>query len=305
MVDGKDFASFSELEDSEWLDKIKRTMEKGQWPSECVRCQTAENIGNKSIRQNSIDRHRLLHPMNNDYLILGGVLDNVCNSACQTCNAGLSTKIGSLSSKHYTRIDNFHRLRHLPLERVVELDINGGEPTASKNYKQLLSDLPTGIKIVRMNTNGSRILPEIEKVLEKDVSMLITISLDGLGDEHDYIRWPIKWKDVIRTIEYYKKLQEKYRNLQIDFWTTVSCLNVGSLPTIEKFAQQNAIPHAWAFLNKPNILNVKYKNRFTEKAKHISPMHVATGEDNSRQLDIFIKDQDLLRGIDIKDYFNF
>jgi hypothetical protein len=85
----------------------------------------------------------------------------------------------------------------------------------------------------------------------------------------------------------------------------VSCLNVGSLPTIEKFAQQNAIPHAWAFLNKPNILNVKYKNRFTEKAKHISPMHVATGEDNSRQLDIFIKDQDLLRGIDIKDYFNF
>ena len=38
--------------------------------------------------------------------------------------------------------------------RIVELDVNGGEPTASKNYKKLLSNLPSNIRIVRINTNG-------------------------------------------------------------------------------------------------------------------------------------------------------
>jgi sulfatase maturation enzyme AslB (radical SAM superfamily) len=306
MVNAKGFDTFEELELSDWLHKVKGNMEKDQWPAECVRCQQSEKLKGESVRTSSISRHELLKPIRSDYLIVGGVLDNICNSACQSCNAGLSTKIGSLEfKKDFPRVDNYNVFEKLPLDRVVELDVSGGEPTASRNYKKMLADLPANTKIVRMNTNGSRMIAEIEDVLKRNIMVIVTMSLDGIGKVHDYTRWPIKWDDYKKTVDSYRALQKQHKLLQLDFWTTLSCLNIKNLPDIINFAKNKNIPHCWAFLQHPSVLSVKYKNIFTEKAKHILPGQVAVEADNSEQLDIFIKNQDLLRGIDIKDYFNF
>ena len=305
MVNGRGFDSFKELEDSEWLKGVKETMAKDQWPKECVRCEQSEKVKNESVRTNSIQRHKLLKPIRDDYLIVGGVLDNTCNSACQSCNSGLSTKIGALESKKdFPRVDNFEVFKKLPQERIIEFDVNGGEPTASKNYKKILQDLPENVKIVRMNTNGSRMIKELETVLERNIMVIVTMSLDGLGNVHDYTRWPIKWKDYVKTVDAYQQLQKKYKLLQLDMWTTVSCLNVKTLPDIIDFTKKKNIPHDWAFLDSPNVLNIRYKNRFTEEAKHVSPQEIAIDEDNSHLLELFMKRQDKLRGIDYRDYFN-
>ena len=225
MVNGRGFNSFEELEDSEWLKNVKDTMAKDQWPKECVRCEQSEKVKNESVRTNSIQRHKLLKPIRNDYLIVGGVLDNTCNSACQSCNSGLSTKIGALESKKdFPRVDNFEVFKKLPQERIIEFDVNGGEPTASKNYKKILQDLPENVKIVRMNTNGSRMIKELETVLERNIMVIVTMSLDGLGDVHDYTRWPIKWKDYVKTVDAYQQLQKKYRLLQLDMCTLITSI---------------------------------------------------------------------------------
>jgi sulfatase maturation enzyme AslB (radical SAM superfamily) len=305
MVDGKGFGSYEELEQSEWLAKIKNSMEEKQWPRECVRCQQSERVTGESIRTNSITRHKMLHPIRKDYLIVGGVLDNICNSACQSCNANLSTKIGSLESKNYPRVDNTEVFKMLPQDRIIELDVNGGEPTASKNYKKILKELPDNVKIVRMNTNGSRMIAELEDVLRRHIMVIVTMSLDGIGSVHDYTRWPIKWDEYKKTVDAYQKLQKTYKLLQLDMWTTVSCLNVKTLPDIINFAKNKGIPHDWAFLHQPSVLNVRYTNQFTLKAKQMSPDEIAIDEDNTQQLNEFIDRQDSLRGIDIKDYFNF
>ena len=304
MVKAKGFESFEELERSEWMKGIRNTMSQDRWPNECTRCQQSERVKGESIRTNSINRHKMLHPIRKDYLVVGGVLDNICNSACQSCNAGLSTKIGSLESKNYTRVDNYDVFQRLPQDRIIELDVNGGEPTASKNYKKVLTELPANVKIVRMNTNGSRMIKEIEDVLKRNIMVIVTMSLDGIGSVHDYIRWPIKWTDYKKTVDAYKDLQEQYKLLQLDFWTTVSCLNVKNLPEIINFAKNKNIPHDWAFLKRPNVLNIRYKNKFTIRAKHISPEEIAVDEDNDKQLEAFIKRQDVLRDISIDNYFN-
>lgn len=304
MVNAKGFESFEELERSEWMKGIRNTMSQDRWPNECTRCQQSERVKGESIRTNSINRHKMLHPIRKDYLVVGGVLDNICNSACQSCNAGLSTKIGSLESKNYTRVDNYDVFQRLPQDRIIELDVNGGEPTASKNYKKVLTELPANVKIVRMNTNGSRMIKEIEDVLKRNIMVIVTMSLDGIGSVHDYIRWPIKWTDYKKTVDAYKDLQEQYKLLQLDFWTTVSCLNVKNLPEIINFAKNKNIPHDWAFLKRPNVLNIRYKNKFTIRAKHISPEEIAVDEDNDKQLEAFIKRQDVLRDISIDNYFN-
>ncbi len=301
MTNAKEFKTFKDLHKSQWLKKIELDMTLDAWPDECMRCKQTEDTIGESIRTKSITRHKMLHPLKKDYLVVGGVLDNVCNSACQTCNAELSTKIGSLE-KNYIKTNNFAKFFKLPQSRILEVDVNGGEPTASKNYKKLLANLPRKTKIVRMNTNGSRMIDEIITLLKKKIMVIVTISLDGVGDVHDYVRWPIKWKDYTKTVEKYKKLQEQYKLLKLDFWTTVSCLNVGDLPNIIEYAKNKNIPHAWAFLNTPDALNVKYKNNLTTNAKHIAPDKIAIAENNSDQLKLFIKKQDYVRKINIRDY---
>jgi len=82
-------------------------------------------------------------------------------------------------------------------------------------------------------------------------------------------------------------------------------LNIKNLPDIINFAKNKNIPHDWAFLEQPSVLNVKYTNKFTSLAKHMSPNEIAVNEDNSNQLEEFTNRQDSLRNIDIKDYFNF
>lgn len=305
MITDKRFKSHTEMENDSWVKDLKDQMANNQWPKECMRCQQSEKVKGESIRTNSIDRHKLLSSVRKDYLIVGGVLDNICNSACQSCNARLSTKIGSLSSKNYQQVDNYQLFKTLPQERIIELDVNGGEPTASKNYKKILNDLPASVRIVRMNTNGSRIIKEIENILKNGVMVIVTMSLDGIGKVHDYARWPIKWTTYERTVNSYKELQTKYKLLHLDFWSTVSALNVADLPNIEQFARALDTPHDWAFLQTPAVLNVRYKNAFTDRAKSLFPDDIAIDANNQEELYRFIGRQDNLRGIKIKDYFNF
>ena len=167
MTGAMGFRTANELEKSDWLKGIKDKMQQDQWPKECVRCKRSEDVNQDSIRIKSIDRHKLLKPFKEDYLVVGGVLDNICNSACQSCNSELSTKIGSLESKHYTKLNNIDKFWELPQSRILEVDVNGGEPTASKNYKKILANLPENTKIVRMNTNGSRMIKELEDILDE------------------------------------------------------------------------------------------------------------------------------------------
>ena len=323
MVKAKGFKSFEELDNSKWLNNIKLQMASNIWPKECNRCEQTEKINGESIRTKSIERHKILHPKHSEYLVVGGVLDNICNSACQTCNAGLSTKIGSLE-KNYIKTNNYDEFFKLPQSRILEVDVNGGEPTASKNYKNLLANVPRNTKIVRMNTNGSRMIDEIITLLKKKIMVIVTISFDGVGNVHDYVRWPIKWKNYTKTVQEYKKLQKQYKLLKLNFWTTVSCLNIEDFPNIIKYASNNNIDHDWAFLNTPEVLNVKYKNPFTvnakikfmeSKNKTLQNMaeHIAIAPDNTNggvindqpNLSLFIKKQDYIRKININDYLSF
>ena len=136
------------------------------------------------------------------------------------------------------------------------------EQEASKNYKKILANLPENTIIVRMNTNGSRMIKELESILYKRVMVIVTLSFDGVGDTHDYVRWPIKWKNYAKNVKAYQDLQKQFPSLRLNSWTTVSCLNVANLPNILDFTTEHNIDHDWAFLNTPNVFHVKIMETF-------------------------------------------
>ena len=156
MVDAPGFQSLVELEASSWLASVRESMNQDQWPKECVRCQEIEYQGQKSIRQHAIDLDQSeYYP---EYLQVGGVLDNVCNAACMTCGPQCSTRIGALQDYYFPIVNNSQAFWSLPQDRIRHLDINGGEPSYSKNYQRLLTNLPPNLRTLRLNTNGATVL---------------------------------------------------------------------------------------------------------------------------------------------------
>jgi sulfatase maturation enzyme AslB (radical SAM superfamily) len=253
MVDAPEFSTLEEMDESLWLRNVKLSMHKGIWPKWCERCQQTEQENNSSIRLNAIEFDKL--QKQKDYLTVGGVLDNVCNSACLTCNENLSTLIGGLKSKTYPIVDNSNKFWNLPLDRIVHLDINGGEPSHSKNYKHILANLPKNIKSVRLNTNCSTVLEELIPLAERGVQITVTVSLDGIGAVHDRVRWPIKWDKFYANLQRYMSMPVK-----LNTWTTVSVLNIDDLPNVLEFVKLHKLAHSYAYLKEPWQLAVENKD---------------------------------------------
>ena len=270
MVNPATFDSLEEMDSSVWLRKVREQFDQDQWPSECRRCEETEKINGVSIRTHSIKFDKT--QTQSDYLTVGGVLDNVCNSACMTCNEDLSTKIGSFKSKHYVIVDNTNRFWALPQERIVHLDLNGGEPSHSKNYKTVINNLPPNVKSIRLNTNCSTVLTELITLVDQGIDVTVTVSLDGIREVHDFIRWPIEWDKFYKNLMKYKSMP-----VNLNLWTTVSVLNEKQLPEIIAFAKLHGIDHEYAYLKHPAVL-----------------------DDNKDQasIDAYIQKQKQLRGIE-------
>lgn len=307
MVTPQVFDDYEQLQSSQWKQQLQKQFLNNIWPVECQRCQQTENLNQHSIRTHAIEYQK--KQKLKDYLIVGGVLDNICNSACQFCNSQLSTTIGKLESKTVNVIDNTKKFSGLPLDRITHLDINGGEPSASKNYKAILQNLPPNCTSIRVNTNCSSIIEEIDQLLDKGVHVTVTVSFDGTYLVHDYVRWPITWTKFENNLMAYK-----CKKIKLNLWTTVNVLNLCDLENIFDYAKEQQIDHDWSLLHDPAELNVKYQNTLTKKykevlanssnptLKEISKM-VAIDENNEAELQTFIAFQDQLRGINFRDFY--
>lgn len=246
MVNAPEFDTLEDMESSVWLVKTREKMQANKWPAECVRCQETEP---NSIRQYAIDLDKQTEQL--DYLQVGGVLDNVCNAACLSCNETLSTRIGSLNGPGFPVYNNLDKFWTLPQERIVHLDINGGEPSYSKNYKKILANLPPNLKTLRLNTNCSTVLDELTDIASRGIEVTVTVSCDGIGPVHELARWPISWQTFYNNLMQYKAMP-----VRLNLWTTVSILNVDDLANIQEFAYNHGIDHSWAYLKNPIELSV-------------------------------------------------
>ena len=344
MTDAPLFNSYDEMMSSQWLSTTKKLFSKNRWPAECVRCKEQEEIGVKSDRLQWIDFHQnLLIDHGADYLTVSMMLDNVCNTACQFCNPHISSKIASLQKlplkiqqigpyggklalhRISSKIASLQKLplkirqvgpyeEKLPLHRITQIDLEGGEPSNSKNVKQLLTNLPQQVKTITIYTNARCFLDELVPVAERNIQVRISISLDGVGPVQEYVRWPTQWSEFCQTIEKYKELQIRFPDtVSVTFKTTICALNLFDLPNIINFAEKQNVRHSVSQLAYPRALQISSTNSYTLSARkqlEKSPIELcqqfalgtATQKENQQEIDKFIDQQDTLRKISIKDY---
>jgi MoaA/NifB/PqqE/SkfB family radical SAM enzyme len=154
-----------------------------------------------------------------------------CNSRCKTCNIW-KKKCRELGISEYKKI--FKKIGKAP----YWITISGGEPFLRKDLVDLCKTIYKYSKpaIINIPTNGlltSSIVSRVKSIAThcKKSQIIINLSIDGVGDQHDKIRQiPGNYKKVINTFNRLKKLD--LPNLSIGIHTVISKFNVKEFSSI-------------------------------------------------------------------------
>ncbi len=154
-----------------------------------------------------------------------------CNSRCRTCNV-YERKAEELDLAEYEKI--FNSIGKGP----VWFTISGGEPFLRKDIVEICQSLYRICrpKIINIPTNGilvKKIPAAVEEIAKTcpDTNLIINLSLDQVGEEHDRIREvPGNYEKAMKT---YAALRElKYSNFTLGIHTVISKFNVDKIPDI-------------------------------------------------------------------------
>jgi sulfatase maturation enzyme AslB (radical SAM superfamily) len=160
---------------------------------------------------------------------------SICNLKCVTCWAKQSSSIAREQNKpvNHTPPEVADRIIEYILSNqsyLKEIYLSGGEPTLIKYNLKLLKHIEKRPEIlIRVNTNmqWKQSNPIIKEIL-KFPNVLFTCSIDGMGEEFNYIRRGGDWKVTLANI----KFLQSQTNVKIRANTVFFVLTAQTIPQI-------------------------------------------------------------------------
>jgi MoaA/NifB/PqqE/SkfB family radical SAM enzyme len=154
-------------------------------------------------------------------------------------------------------------------ENIRELYFAGGEPLLiPEHYKILEFMVETGASkncILRYNSNGLELPEKLFELWSHFKQIKFNFSIDAVGKQNDYIRYPSKWDDVVANL---KRLDDTPDNIVVNIACAVQLLNVLSVPDLVhwkdsmNFKKINLPPYGAGLIGThlvylPSYLNVR------------------------------------------------
>lgn len=211
-----------------------------------------------------------------DYHILDVVVGNTCNMACPFCAPNVSSLIEKITS-HYDRTQlpgkwgNNPQINANPFDvakvvsdficnrKVGELKIIGGEPLLAENWNEIGKVIDKGMcedMTITFTTNGSIMNEKIIKNLYKVKRSKVTVSIDSIGENYNFIRWPYNWNKVKDNLDYL--IQNKPDSAWVNVDGLISVINFELLPDIiEEFEKWPS--YSFMFDLKPEGSELDFK----------------------------------------------
>ena len=280
--------SFKSIWQSKKFEDLRQSHLAGEKNPICQRCWTEEAVGKLSARQRYLQDYSQQLEKNiqkikdKTYMEGPSVLTmkngNICNLQCRTCGPKDSY---SWIPEAKTHIQNFpeqadgtwfdseafkknwskHQLQDFQNfnKNLIRVEHFGGEPLHNPkvvDHTQMLVDLGYAKNIVLyMNTNGTHIPNDkLQKLFSHFKLVEFNLSIDGINNHFEYIRYPAKWEKLLQTI----KWCNKQKNFTWGIVTTVSNLNIFYLNEIlETFDQWNKTNVFLNILENPQYYTIK------------------------------------------------
>ena len=214
-----------------FLIRLREENQQGSPSAECNVCYRNEHFTGHSLRTSLIDFYSHNFHLPTGLVNLDFNVDPICNAKCIICSQTHSSAwlaedlkfgyhrneiIRTLSSSRANTI-----VETIDLSNLQRIYFNGGEPVLSDDPIKLLSKLDEieriGEVILGFNMNGSTPpTAEFVALMKKVKKVNVFFSIDGVGEQFEYIRNPLKWNDLLKTIEYIIGLDIK----DLTVWST-------------------------------------------------------------------------------------
>ena len=185
---------------------------------------------------------------------------------------------------------------------------------------------------IRINTNA--IIDEdnkILKLLNNFEKIEFTISVEGVEEVNDYIRYPSKWKDFLKGVKLIyemsdqpKTVEEMFKcNRSVAFNITISCLNLMNIFTLYSWLSDKNYLYVANFVEEPKLLNINslkinviddflYEHeRFDYKYDHLQDVvkyieeNYSYDESLNSKMKLYLQDLDIKRNTNSKQLLNW
>jgi len=176
---------------------------------------------------------------------------NLCNLKCRMCFASASSKIAAEEVKYGAKRkilvnpwkdmdqEKFFKEFKIILPAVKKLEILGGEPLINSDILKFIkwivdSNLSKDL-VLNLTTNCMEINYELLSYFKSFKEILLTASVDGIGEKDEYIRTGTIWKEKIDNIRNMQSID----NVKLNFGVTLQLLNIGYITDISNFIRDN------------------------------------------------------------------
>lgn len=168
---------------------------------------------------------------------------NTCNLECAICNPYYSSKWAErLGLEKFVSTDF-----DVPLEDIQEIYFAGGEPLLNPKHWQVLSSIKNPQDIgLRYSSNLSTV-KGLEKFWPNFKHVDLMASIDGVYEHGEFMRPGLnfeRWEQNLEEVE-------KFGNVDITLYVTVSLLNVFQLKDIETYSKHRV---KFNYLTEPDYL---------------------------------------------------
>lgn len=219
--------SVQKIWNSHYMKQLRLDLAQGKKPASCGLCweEESQSGGSRRRSENKLWEQRVNFDEVYGQMQEDGTMEplpvywdlrlgNACNLKCIMCNPTNS----SLWAKDADFVDRYSHLTaprnpeflkwgqkeeiwknlKAELENIRELYFSGGEPLLSREHKEVLQlaiDKGVSEQIhLRYDTNGGLVGNSILKLWKSFKSVHLNLSIDGVGESLEYIRYPLKWK---------------------------------------------------------------------------------------------------------------
>jgi MoaA/NifB/PqqE/SkfB family radical SAM enzyme len=262
-------ASFTDIQNSADMLKLRKELLQGQQPQTCNRCWREERAGRTSKRMHTLDRLKHLIPDQpwtehaRPLMFLDLKLGNICNLKCRICGSWSSStfateELANLDPNEDRKTNHHYQMlrqgawprEHVKfwseIDQVVDqiryIEFTGGEPFMIQEHFDMLQGMvDRGIAHqveIHYNTNGTQYPEQAETIWQYFKHVEVAFSIDDVGARFEYQRSNAGWSQVCNNIERFRAMRERLLNMSLQACCTVNVFNVLYLEQVAEWIDQ-------------------------------------------------------------------
>ena len=185
-------------------------------------------------------------------------LGNYCNLKCIMCSPGSSSSISVERQQHAEKFSSIGIYPYVPemphywetteffqfsddfLSHIQRINITGGEPFMIPEVTAMLDRLMPLKQTIALsfNTNMTLLGEKLLTRLKEFTNLEICISLEGIGEMNNYLRYPSQWTTIDANIQ---KVKQQIPQAHLSVNHTFQHASAYSLPGLAEYCTANQI----------------------------------------------------------------